>query len=96
MASSIPAGYGIIPGRGVDKARAAIKAAEDAGFPGSVVRTHREGYLVPNEVLDQYQADSDAAASKSAEESDTKSETEPKKPAAKRTTKASTTKKDEE
>lgn len=110
MATTIPAGYGIIPGRGRDKAQAALAAAEAAGFSASVVRTHREGYLVPNEVLDQYEADNGADrtnptgeqaepkanATKPVEKSEAPAE-EPKdeKPAPKSRAK-SATKKDEE
>jgi hypothetical protein len=50
-----PEGYGIIPGRGRDNARAALAAAEAAGYPADVVRTVADGYLVPNAVLDKFE-----------------------------------------
>lgn len=46
---------GIISGRSRDHARAALAAAEKAGFPAAVVRTTDDGYLVPLKVLDAYE-----------------------------------------
>lgn len=52
---TVPEGYGIIAGRSREIAQAAIAAAVAAGFDSSIVRTQREGYLVPVKVLDEYQ-----------------------------------------
>lgn len=52
---TVPDGYGIIAGRGRENAQAAIAAAVAAGFEPEIVRTQKEGYLVPLKVLDKYE-----------------------------------------
>lgn len=53
--SDIPEGYGLIGGRGLETARAALAAAEEAGVDASEVRTTDGGYLVPEKVLKAYE-----------------------------------------
>lgn len=52
---TVPDGFGIIAGRGRENAQAAIAAAVAAGFEPEIVRTQKEGYLVPLKVLDKYE-----------------------------------------
>jgi hypothetical protein len=41
--------YDILPGRNTDNAKRALKIAEDRGFDPGMVRTSRQGYLIPIE-----------------------------------------------
>lgn len=59
---TIPDGFALIAGRGRDNARAALKAADDAGLEANVVRATTGGYLVPVKVLDFYEAPGDVEA----------------------------------
>lgn len=54
--TDIPEGHGIIAGRSSANARAALAAAEAAGVDTSEVLAVREGYLVPDAVLDAFHA----------------------------------------
>lgn len=59
--ADIPEGYGIIAGRGKEQATAALAAAEAAKLDPTVVRTVREGYLVPEAVLKEFEKAAKAA-----------------------------------
>jgi hypothetical protein len=81
--SDIPAGYGLIPGRGQENARAALAAAVAAGFPDDVVITVHDGYALPEKALKKYEdaqkkADEDDKPAPAAEKP------APKKPAPKK------------
>lgn len=52
----IPEGHGIIAGRSSANARAALAAAAEAGVDPASVKAVREGYLVPEAVLDAFHA----------------------------------------
>lgn len=54
--TSIPAGYALIPGRGVENARRVLAAAVEAGLDAYAVRTTDEGYIAPTAVLAAYEA----------------------------------------
>lgn len=56
MSNEIPEGWAFVPGRSRAQARALLAAAETAGEHYSVVRTQSEGYLVPQTVIDHYEA----------------------------------------
>lgn len=47
MGIQIPEGYELLSGRSRENARAALKLAEERGFPVSSVQTTTEGYFIP-------------------------------------------------
>lgn len=47
MAISIPDGHELLAGRTRKNAAKALSMAEERGVPASAVRTHPEGYLIP-------------------------------------------------
>lgn len=102
----IPKGSVLIPGRGRATAEVALKAAENKKLSSSVVRTVREGYVVPQAVADEFEslvkASGESKSTKSAKsakstksdaDADAKAETEEKAKAD--TAKASATKQDD-
>ena len=52
--ADIPEGYGIIAGRSPSNARAALDAAAKAGVDPAEVKAVKEGYLVPEAVLEAF------------------------------------------
>jgi hypothetical protein len=52
--TDIPDGYGIIAGRSRANAQAALDAAAEAGVDPAEVKAVKEGYLVPEAVLDAF------------------------------------------
>jgi hypothetical protein len=63
--SEIPEGYGVIAGRSKANAQAALAAAVVAGVDPVKVLTTREGYLVPDAVLEAFHAGQEAPAEES-------------------------------
>lgn len=49
-------GEGLIPGRGREQARKVLAAARAAGVSVRSVRVSAEGYVVPKEVLDEFES----------------------------------------
>lgn len=60
--ANIPAGYGVIAGRGRENAQKALAAAVAAGVDPIEVRTVNEGYLVPEKVLVEFEKGSEPKA----------------------------------
>jgi pyruvate/2-oxoglutarate dehydrogenase complex dihydrolipoamide acyltransferase (E2) component len=54
--TDIPDGYGIIAGRSRVNAQAALDAAKEAGVDPAEVKAVKEGYLVPEAVLEAFHA----------------------------------------
>lgn len=83
--SDIPAGYGLIPGRGQENARAALAAAVAAGFPDDVVITVHDGYALPEKALKKYEdAQKKAPADEDDKPAPAAEKPAPKKPAPKK------------
>lgn len=53
--TNIPDGWGFISGRSAETARAALDAADAAGYEASAVLTTHDGYLVPESVARAYE-----------------------------------------
>lgn len=62
--ADIPKGYGIIAGRSKENAQAALAAADAAKVDQLLVRTVKEGYLVPEAVLQAFEKASAPAPKK--------------------------------
>jgi hypothetical protein len=60
--TNIPEGYGIIAGRSTKNAQAALAAAATAGVDPTEVKAVRDGYLVPDAVLDAFHEAIDGTA----------------------------------
>lgn len=61
--TDIREGYVLAPhGRGPKQAKAALDAVEAAGLDKRLVKTHREGYLIPAEAAEHYEGELQAAA----------------------------------
>lgn len=54
--TDIPEGYGIIAGRSRQNAQAALDAAKVAGVESREVKAVKDGYLVPDAVLEAFHA----------------------------------------
>lgn len=67
---TIAKGFGLIAGRSRENAKAALAAAEEAGLTPAVVLTNDDGYIVPEAVLDLYEANAKLAYDLAQDEAD--------------------------
>lgn len=68
--NQIPAGMAFLAGRSRENARAALAAAEAAGFEPSSVRTQQGGYLLPEKALEFLELEGDDSVEVVTDDSD--------------------------